>query len=46
MIVGTLRSDRRCLSGGRVRWVMMVDGIPIFIVLLTAAAMALVRLSV
>jgi hypothetical protein len=35
----------RCLPGGQFRWVMLVDGIPIFIVLLTAAAMALVRFS-
>jgi hypothetical protein len=41
-----LRYDARYLPGGRFRWVIMVDGIPIFIVLLTAAAMALVRLSV
>jgi hypothetical protein len=41
-----LRYDARCLPGGRTQWAIMVDGIPIFIVLLTAAAMALVRLSV
>jgi hypothetical protein len=41
-----LRYDARCLPGGRIRWVIMVDGIPIFILLLTAATMALVRLSV
>jgi hypothetical protein len=41
-----LRGDERCLPGGPFRQVMMIDGIPIFIVLLTAAAMALVRLSV
>jgi hypothetical protein len=41
-----MRDHARCLPGERFRWVMMVDGIPIFIVLLTAAAMALVRFSV
>ena len=45
-VTGTLRDDARCLPGGQTRWVIMVDGIPIFIVLLTAATMALVRLSV
>jgi hypothetical protein len=35
----------RCLPGGRFRWFMLVDGIPIFIVLVTAAAMALARFS-
>jgi hypothetical protein len=40
-----MRLDARCLPGELIRWVTMLDGIPIFIVLLTAAAMALVRFS-